>query len=593
MKKMSIVLMVLAVLISIAYWGCSKKGIEPSQNDDIYINCGLFLPDSIENVELEEIIGSKFIFTYSGNPPDVRPGYVMACSDSYGFLRKVTGVQFDGNSMSLETSPIALTEFMANANLEKQFTIEISPSLLRTKPNAYECHLEDGIEIIDGGISINDFVIYPPDDDPNPPLVITINGQLLFEPSYDIGFTLGWFTLDEFHATVTGQLSFDASAEVTAYRDWSYVQETTIFSLVHRQWIGFAGPIPIWAKVSLTFDMGVDFNSYISGYATTGFEADAEVEVGARYIDGGWHEIWHPFTDFTPYPFEWEQDADLMCRVYVRPTVSIELDDIAGPYLYLEPFLKANAEVHDFTDWNWALTAGADAALSFRVHLLTLELADYNTNILSIEETLATGSSEFIPDTVIHIITPEQMEILEELGLEINPGSDPPNIEGEYFISPLILIGSSIAEDVIGSQFADYYYNFFNQTEDYEIEVNYHSEGYTDVATGVGSFISGSGSDFSVFLQIEGEIDDSTDYATYTLAKIVSGTISASGIIDCQIGFILTDKYDPDDILIEINDARVFEDSDGLANRIGLASILKKSNTQTQNHNRIRSIVSK
>ena len=249
---------------------------------------------------------------------------------------------------------------------------------------------------MNGGIEMTDYVIYPPAGTPDPALIITASGFMGFEPDIDIGAEFGVLSLKEFHAIANGQVRFDADIDVLGYYSLNYDVEKTLFSHTYPPiLLGTFFGVPIIAMATIKLDVGADINSYIIGEASAGFESTAGVEVGFRYEkDAGWESVWNPYANYTSHPFTWGFDADLYCRIHAKPKIDIKLYGIAGPYLYGEPYVKADAEAHSLNDWNWAVTAGLDIVIGAHVEVLSRTLLDYNTNILGLEDTLTSGSSE-------------------------------------------------------------------------------------------------------------------------------------------------------------------------------------------------------
>lgn len=452
----------------------------------VEVTHGLFLPDSLPNVNMVSTDGSTFTFSYTGNMPDIDDGYVLACSDDYGYLRKITSYSVNGNNIIIQTTDISLTEFLSDANVEQEFTLEISPSRMHPNGPMVEYRVQDGIEIVNGGILINDYQIFPAEGTTNPNMAITIDGHALFEPGYEIGFDIADFTLERFYAQASGQLSFEADVTLDGSAEYDYSREEEVFSATYRQWIGMAAIIPIWAKVELSFVLGIEFDSYITATATTGFDATAGVTVGAQYYQGSWQRIWNPYNEFNAHPFTWSQDAGVMCRAYVRPEISIELCDVAGPYIDIEPYLKLNAETHDISDWSWALTAGADASLGFRVHILSYSIADYNTNILSIEDTIASASSGGSPDDLaVDIENPVDGATLSDRDITVSGTIDnftgttatltinghdqtiPVSQPGGTFSNPAVIISGSNTIRVTATEGGDTDYDEISVTGDF------------------------------------------------------------------------------------------------------------------------------
>src|SRR5690606_41951598 len=65
-------------------------------------------------------------------------------------------------------------------------------------------------------------------------------------------------------------------------------------------------------------------------------------------------------------------------------------------------------------------------------------------------------------DEIEEFLTPELTQIMLDLGLEINTGNTPPNIEGSY-LGEVLLMDSNVPGDKIGNRFSDVVMKFENQ----------------------------------------------------------------------------------------------------------------------------------
>ncbi len=164
----------------------------------------------------------------------------------------------------------------------------------------------------------------------------------------------------------------------------------------------------------------------------------------------------------------------------------------------------------------------------------------------------------------------EVVDALIALDFTINEGGSPPNLQGTYFASPMILTDTNVPSDVIGSKFVDLQFTFFGQ-ENSENTIDFEGEtlsGSTVIERLSGidsSFISGEGNDFSVFSIITGEIVNTG--AVADVAYAISGTISNDGILDFEIAIlILDDRGDPtNSIFLQNGQGRKFIDQDGMS----------------------------
>jgi len=159
--------------------------------------------------------------------------------------------------------------------------------------------------------------------------------------------------------------------------------------------------------------------------------------------------------------------------------------------------------------------------------------------------------NDIVPDSILQEI--------EELGMPVNTGDNPPNIEGYFLASPLILINSNRPGDTPGTQYADYYVRFYNQdNKDLTVNMDYVNSG--ESGSGLGSYIVGDDNNFSVFAELHSTY--SGDDAT--LLILLSGTLTSTEITDFYYAlFMLDNEGNPHGFWIANGDGRVFYDSDG------------------------------
>ena len=171
------------------------------------------------------------------------------------------------------------------------------------------------------------------------------------------------------------------------------------------------------------------------------------------------------------------------------------------------------------------------------------------------------------------LFSEEVVQALNDLQFNINEGTDPPGLEGTYFVSELILIASNREGDEIGTRFLDQEYTFFNQnfednTIDFDGEQKFGPEGEpTSFLDGSGSFISGKGNRFSIFLLVDQERADTGSRSQNAFA--MSGEITTDGIVDFEQTSIMLDNFgNPYNEYIENGEGRRFIDQDGFSELI-------------------------
>ncbi len=170
------------------------------------------------------------------------------------------------------------------------------------------------------------------------------------------------------------------------------------------------------------------------------------------------------------------------------------------------------------------------------------------------------GLTEEITDLVPQSVLDE----IENLGMNINGGDNPPSIENSYLASPFILKASNRSSDNVGMSFADYYVKFYSQdNDDLSIRLSYENGG--ESGTGLGGFIVGDDNKFTVFAEVNSQ------YAgeTVQMLHVISGKIASDGIDDLYFAnFMLDNNGNPNGYWIEDGEGRVIYDSDGFSEEV-------------------------
>jgi len=168
-----------------------------------------------------------------------------------------------------------------------------------------------------------------------------------------------------------------------------------------------------------------------------------------------------------------------------------------------------------------------------------------------------TGFSEDIQN----LVPDSLLQTIKEMGMPVNEGLKPPTIENIYEASPFVLVSSNIYGDTPGDIFVDFKVEFADQNnEDLTIKVSYVNG--NEKGTGLGSLISGSGNDFSVFVKMTASsLESDAD-----LLLIISGTKASTGIKNLYYSIFMLNNYDNvNDYWIENGEGRILYDSDGIS----------------------------
>lgn len=174
-------------------------------------------------------------------------------------------------------------------------------------------------------------------------------------------------------------------------------------------------------------------------------------------------------------------------------------------------------------------------------------------------------SDEDILNKKIEDIIPQKyLDTLKILGLNINTGVTPPNVEGSYNIQPYILDTSNLdADKPRGYRFQDGIVHLSAQSnKDFSIKlIGEHFLTVSD--TSIVTAISGSGNNFTVY----GKVKSVTGNNSAIAAIIMTGTKDGNNIRNFRIGIINIDNSNGGGLFIPEGKGRVAHDADFISEK--------------------------
>ena len=164
------------------------------------------------------------------------------------------------------------------------------------------------------------------------------------------------------------------------------------------------------------------------------------------------------------------------------------------------------------------------------------------------------------------IIPEETLHQIRAQGMPIYEGTNPPNIEGIYLLDNLRFHYSSDPGEkgfTKGDKAVNYKYRFYQQNG-VKLKSDYRALkfGVNDIATGSGAIISGSGNNFTVFLNHAAH----TEGVKNNDIILISGEITPEGIKDLVLTLTVTEKEDANNQIMKVGVYRIFQ-HEGIARR--------------------------
>lgn len=172
--------------------------------------------------------------------------------------------------------------------------------------------------------------------------------------------------------------------------------------------------------------------------------------------------------------------------------------------------------------------------------------------------------SNGLTDDINNLVPQSVLDEMEDLGLPIYTGTNPPNVELAYHLSPFVLKNSNVPTDYVGMTFADMDVQFYDQNND-QLTVKIDYVNGPESGNGLGGFIVGKDNKFTVFAELNVEA-----YGQYAqVVMVFSGKIVNGGVEDAYAAnFMIDDNGDPGGYFIEEEQGRVIYDQDGFSEEI-------------------------
>lgn len=158
------------------------------------------------------------------------------------------------------------------------------------------------------------------------------------------------------------------------------------------------------------------------------------------------------------------------------------------------------------------------------------------------------------------------LQAVLDLGITLNLGNTPPNLEGIYLFDDLTLLASNIPGDAVGQTYSDVKIRVTNQVATATgADIMYERNGVvSSTPAPQEGRITGSGNDFSIYTCAIVRNDVSSD--SIKLAYVYSGTLGPNGLENVSYVLLNVDDFgDPGGSFIDEGKGRWINEADGEA----------------------------
>ena len=388
MKKILPFLLFITFISFVAFFqSCSKESAPtgPDENEVIIPETTKPVDSTDYSSDLVSISDDSLTFTFeSGFAAKYQPAVndVFVIANGAGLLRKITAVQSSGNDIVLTTREATLEEAIEQGNISLKQSLQkarISKVDYYYEGIKYKLNKEQGSNF-DFDMNI---VLYDLDGNPG-----TTNDQVKLVGNFtldaDVVFEAAISSFKLQHAKIGLEATNSESLELIAQLNYTIEKEITL-ATVHFSPIYFQlGPVPVVILIEL--DVKAGGTGFANASLSVGFENTVSYKAGIGYTRT---QGWAPYSEFNNQ-FDFNPPvltANAGARVYVKPEISVSVYGVLAGYANAEAYGEIMVDLLN-TPW-WQLYAGLDFGVGARAEIWSIELFDYETNVLELKWLLA------------------------------------------------------------------------------------------------------------------------------------------------------------------------------------------------------------
>jgi formylglycine-generating enzyme required for sulfatase activity len=350
-----------------------------------------------------------FTFLYAGTNSGLAAGMQLVNSDpANGYTRTVVSLAETSatKTVVVVTRIATLAELLQQGSMNSDTFVEVEPNGTIRRNSNHE-------------VGIHLSYSYPLDETLYDDGVLTIEtlatSHLSFDANLQLSANFERLKLRDFDVRWTKTVSYqvDACATATVARD--YDGEKGLITPMHKYYVGFIGPVPVW--VDVMFEINAGF--------TASWDATAEIQVGmtasktivtGRHWDesNGWVEISeNPETSCAFTGPIWEAQGNGNLRVYLQPKVSVLVDSLAGVTGNVEPYLNltGHAQANPY-QWDMALYYGLDCSLGLNLSVWDKSWGEQPSKTFNLIPPTLLWQTNFPGDVPVITCEPEDQLVL-------------------------------------------------------------------------------------------------------------------------------------------------------------------------------------
>lgn len=389
--RIALILVAIFAIVAIAVSNCGGGGggvtpVLPNNpggggsgpsGDDIVPSNDLQDVDNLP-MTLEEINGNVYTYSYTGTPPDIQPGDVLASVREGGYLRGVVSVVDTGSSLVITTDQATVDEAIDTGTIVASLDFTQRGGSAGASGLAITVPLIGEVLYSESGMTVE-----------------ILDGEFVFAPQIDLSMNFNSTGLTHFLCSASGAVETDFDLKATGTGTFDLNSEKLIYSTAPS----YFAMGPVGGTVYFDLYAGFELDGNVSGFVTSGIDSTVTASMGAEYTNSTWTAIGDVQSAFDPGVVQGGANGTNILKGYIRPVMRVEFARMTCPQLnVISGFELDGAGTVSPPCLQYDLYGGFRADATVNTLILGNGTVNYDGNLLNVREHVVNGSYGNCPD---------------------------------------------------------------------------------------------------------------------------------------------------------------------------------------------------
>lgn len=321
----------------------------------------------IDTIKFSEPIieGQNYIFSFTGDPPDINNGDVVIIQKSGGYIKKVSNVIIEANELRFSGAKAGMTEVLTQYNLNDDINLSLNTSESGSLKFNRLVYLQDGVNLDNGEILIDSLNLFSGFIENELIQVMVKNCTILSNTVIDRRLDIRTVSpkvpgINKFGISSIGELNITTDYFLNTGGEVSYADTMKLIEIEFSRYS--IGPIPL--IIRLEFYMGFFLETDKNIRIQSGYSSNAVTKLGAQFVNAKWTKIWEAENETDIDSVIWSRNVNTNFQLFIEPRISFIVANESGPAISLKSYYDFSSVINR-PDWTQTINSGLKGNLDF------------------------------------------------------------------------------------------------------------------------------------------------------------------------------------------------------------------------------------